>query len=163
MSRSLVLVNVLMGLSLARLFGGGAPEDSGAGVLVDGEGIAVYGVDVVAYHDLEPGEPAVEGSPEHSTRWRGAEWRFSSRENLRRFEEDPERYAPEYGGYCAWAMADGDRVKVDPDAWTIRDSRLYLNYGDRIRTKWLKNAGELIRRADERWPGVRDELGGESR
>ena len=106
------------------IFGGGKTEDSGQGILVDAEGIAASGADVVAYHDLVQGEAAVMGSAENSVQWQGATWLFSSSENARKFEENPQRYAPQYGGYCAYAMADGKTVKINPDSWSIRDGKL---------------------------------------
>jgi YHS domain-containing protein len=142
------------------IFGGGKTEDSGQGVLVDSEGVAAGGADVVAYHDLGEGEPAVMGSAENSVRWQGATWLFSSSENAGKFEENPERYAPQYGGYCAYAMADGKTVKIDPDSWSIRDGKLYLNYDAGVQKKWLAKVSDYIRRADDKWPATMEKLKG---
>jgi len=125
---------------------------------VDSEGTAVYGVDVVAYHDLNGGQAAVTGQPENSVQWRGAVWLFSSQENARKFEDDPENYLPQYGGYCAYAMADGKAVKIDPDQWTIRDGKLYLNFDAGLKKKWLSKVADYVKRADERWPKVLEKL-----
>ena len=131
---------------------GGTPEDSGQGIMIDADGLASHGVDVVAFYDLAADQKAVPGKPEHNYEWKGAVWRFSSRENLEKFQQNPERYAPQYGGYCAYAMADGNLVEISPDAWTIRDDRLYLNYSDGIRRKWLRDVDDYLQRADDNWP-----------
>ncbi len=140
------------------IFGGGKTEDSGQGILVDSDGTAVYGVDVVAYHDLAGGQAAVMGQPENSVQWQGATWLFSSQENARKFKDNPENYAPQYGGYCAYAMADGKTLKIDPDSWTMRDGKLYLNFDAGVKKKWLGKVSDYISRADERWPATLEKL-----
>ena len=84
-------------------------------------GLAIRGTDPVAY--FTEGE-AVEGNEEYELEWNGAIWRFSSEENLELFEEDPEAYAPQYGGYCAKAFSEGNVVSTDPEAWKIVDDKL---------------------------------------
>ena len=143
---------LLFFVSQAYLLAGGKTEDSGGGILVDSEGRAIYGVDVVAYAGLDPEAPGVIGIPEHSYEWRGARWLFSSRENLENFRENPERYAPEYGGYCAYALAGNKLAKIDPDSWTIHDGKLYLNFDGGIRKKWLGKLSEYIEKANRNWP-----------
>jgi YHS domain-containing protein len=87
---------------------------------------AVGGYDAVAY--FTQGKP-VKGKAEFSMKYKGVEWRFSSKENLEKFKADPTKYAPQYGGYCAWAIAaKGDAVKGDPKYWRIVNGKLYLNY-----------------------------------
>ena len=116
--------------------------------------VAVDGYDVVAYFDQ--GEP-VEGSEAFTTRWNGAEWRFASAEHLEAFEADPEKYAPRYGGYCAWAVAQDDTAPGDPHQWSIVDGRLYLNYNAEIQEKWAARKEELIEQADRNWPDLVDQ------
>lgn len=116
--------------------------------------VAVDGYDVVAYFDQ--GEP-VKGSKEYTTEWKGAEWRFASRAHLEAFEADPQEYAPQYGGYCAWAVANNDTAAGDPHQWSIVDGKLYLNYNADIQRKWSANKAELIERADRHWPGLVDD------
>lgn len=118
--------------------------------------IAVRGTDVVAYFDLPAGKKAVKGSPEFSTKWNGAEWRFSSAENLAKFKKKPEAYAPQYGGYCAFAVSHGFTKSTDPDAWYIEKDKLYLNYSNRVQKKWLKDVPGNIVKADKNWPKVLD-------
>lgn len=113
--------------------------------------VAVQGYDPVAYFKV--GAP-VEGLEEFSTMYHGAEFRFSSAENLAAFEADPAKYAPQYGGYCAWAVAQGKTAKGDKDNWSIVDGKLYLNYNNGIQKKWEKDRDAFIQSADENWPEV---------
>lgn len=113
--------------------------------------VAVDGYDVVAY--FTRGKP-VEGSAEYSTEWNGAEWHFANAGHLECFQENPERYAPAYGGYCAYAVAEGDTAAGDPTHWTIHDGRLYLNYNDEIQARWEADRGAYIAAADDNWPEV---------
>ncbi len=113
--------------------------------------VAADGHDVVAY--FTRGEP-VEGSAEHSTEWNGAEWRFASAEHLERFRADPERYAPAYGGFCAYAVAEGSTAAGDPEHWTIHEGRLYLNYNADIQARWEADRQAYIAAADDNWPQV---------
>jgi YHS domain-containing protein len=96
----------------------------------------------------------VAGTSEFTLKWHGAVWRFASAEDLRLFKENPEKYAPQYGGYCAFAMAGGDVADIDPEAWAIVDGRLYLHCSLAAREAWLKDPQGYIKRADSHWPGV---------
>lgn len=108
-------------------------------------GIAIRGYDTVAY--FTEGRP-VEGVSEFSTEWMGATWQFSSQEHLNSFIETPESYAPQYGGYCAYGVAQGNLVKIEPELWTIVDKKLYLNYDDELQEKWQKDIPGFITKAD---------------
>ena len=112
---------------------------------------AIRGYDPVAY--FSEGKP-VEGSSEFSHDWNGAHWLFASADSLEMFKQDPERYAPQYGGYCAYAVANGYTATTEPEAWTIVDDRLYLNYSLGVRKKWAKDIPGNIKKADNNWPGV---------
>lgn len=114
-------------------------------------GQAIRGYDPVAY--FTEGRP-VEGQSAFSLDWNGATWRFASAENRALFEADPERYAPQYGGYCAWAVSQGYTASVDPNAWDIVDGRLFLNYSKDIQTKWRAGQADFIVAADRNWPEV---------
>lgn len=113
--------------------------------------LAVDGHDVVAY--FTRGEP-VEGAAAHSTEWNGAEWRFASAESLERFQADPERYAPAYGGFCAYAVAEGYTAAGDPRHWSIHEGRLYLNYNGEVQSRWESDRDAYIAAAEKNWPGV---------
>lgn len=108
-------------------------------------GIAIRGYDTVAY--FTQNRP-VEGRDEFSTQWTDATWKFSSQEHLDLFVEDPERYAPQYGGYCAYGVAQMNLVKVEPDQWTIIDEKLYLNFNAKLNKAWSKNTSGYIKTAD---------------
>ena len=114
-------------------------------------GLAIRGTDPVAY--FTEGE-AVEGSSDYETEWNDAVWRFSSQENQELFEEDPEAYAPQYGGYCAKALSEGNVVSTDPEAWKIVDDKLYLNYSPAVQQQWVQDIEGNIEKADELWPDV---------
>ncbi len=111
--------------------------------------VAIDGYDTVAYWTENRD---VEGKKAHTYKWNGAKWRFSSAENLELFKADPEKYVPEYGGYCAWAMADGRLASVDGDAWTIHNGKLYLNYNQRVMAEWREDKETFIPQANEWYP-----------
>ena len=112
---------------------------------------AIRGYDPVAY--FTAGHP-VKGSTHFSHEWRGATWRFASAENRDVFAASPEKYAPRYGGYCAYGVANGYAVSIDPTAWSIVDGKLYLNYSLGVRADWSKDVPRYIRKADGNWPSV---------
>ncbi len=110
---------------------------------------AVGGYDAVSY--FEDGKP-VKGDKKFSLTYMGAEWRFASAEHKQMFEANPTKYAPQYGGYCAWAMARGYAASGDPKEWRIVDGKLYLNYDAKIKAKWEKDIPGFIVKADENYP-----------
>ncbi len=112
---------------------------------------AINGYDSVAYH-LEMKH--VKGDSDFTAEWNGAVWRFKNAENRDQFQSDPERWAPKYGGYCAWAVSNNYTAKTDPKAWSIVDDRLYLNYSRSVRRTWSKDIPGNIRRGDANWPAV---------
>tara|TARA_B110000444_G_C18753449_1_gene553883 strand:- start:157 stop:597 length:441 start_codon:yes stop_codon:yes gene_type:complete len=111
--------------------------------------LAIEGYDVVAYFTEQR---AVEGSAAHTTNWKDANWRFSSAANLAVFQADPERYAPQYGGYCAWAVSQNDTASIDPEQFTVHDGKLYLNYNKKISRRWQADKEALIVDAYGYWP-----------
>ncbi len=112
-------------------------------------GVAIKGYDPVAY--FTSGGPA-EGSKEFEFVWQNAKWRFSSAANRDAFKAAPEKYAPQYGGYCAWAVSQGNTANIDPAAWKIVDGKLYLNYSADVQKKWQADIPGFIQRADANWP-----------
>ena len=110
---------------------------------------ALKGYDTVSY--FTEGKP-VKGSKNFTTSWKGAQWQFSSQENLDLFKANPEKYAPQYGGYCAWAVANDALAKGDPEHWTITDGKLYLNYDKKIHSQWVPRKAELIEVGNEKFP-----------
>ncbi|WP_416670315.1 YHS domain-containing (seleno)protein [Egbenema bharatensis] len=127
-----------------------ATEDSNL-VFFSSDGVAIRGTDPVAY--FREGRP-VAGSESFSYEWGNATWWFSSAENRDLFASDPERYAPEYGGFCAWAVSQGYTAPIDPNAWKIVDDRLYLNANTGIQRRWERDIPGNIDKADQNWPGI---------
>ena len=116
------------------------------------KGVAVGGYDAVAY--FTQGR-AVAGRPEFSLKHKGADWRFASAANLAAFTQAPEKYEPQYGGYCAYAVASGSLAKGDPTQWKIVGDKLYLNYSRSVQQTWEKNPQSFIGKADTAWPKLR--------
>jgi hypothetical protein len=114
-------------------------------------GTAVGGYDPVAYFKEAR---AVIGRPDIIASHKGAIWRFSSAANRDEFLKDPEKYAPQYGGYCAYAVALGATAKGDPRQWSVVDDKLYLNYDAGIKTTWEKDIPGYVAKADANWPKV---------
>ncbi len=112
---------------------------------------AINGYDTVAYFTV--GKP-VKGLDNFVTDWMGAKWKFASQANLDLFKASPEKYAPQYGGYCAYGVTQGYLVKVEPDQFTIRDGKLYLNYDADVQAKWLKDPAGYIKDADGKFSGL---------
>ena len=142
--RSFLLATAVSAMALSA-----APALAGAWFTPDG--VAIHGTDPVAY--FTEGRP-VEGSPRHAVEYDGATWHFASAENAETFRADPARYAPQYGGYCAWAAAQGYLADTHPNAWTIHEGRLYLNANRLIRARWELNIPGFIAEADTNWPSL---------
>jgi hypothetical protein len=119
-------------------------------VFVTAEG-AIRGYDPVAYHS--EGKP-VRGLATITTQWNGATWRFATIANRERFAADPERYAPRYGGYCAYGTSQGYKVSTDPAAFSVVDGRLYLNYSKPVQFTWNLDRPGYIAKANENWIGL---------
>ena len=115
------------------------------------DGLAIAGTDPVAY--FRQGR-AVEGSSEFEYQWKGATWRFQSAANKALFVSNPEEYAPQYGGYCAYAVSRGYTASTEPEAWKIVDGKLYLNYSLEVRELWSQDIPGYIAKANQNWPGV---------
>lgn len=113
--------------------------------------VAVQGYDPVAYFkDGQPGK----GSKDFTAEYKGATFRFVSADNRDAFLGDPEKYAPQYGGYCAWAVSQGYHAKGDARFWKIVDGKLYLNYNGAVQEKWEGDIPGFIAKADEAWPDL---------
>ncbi|WP_037308101.1 YHS domain-containing (seleno)protein [Ruegeria halocynthiae] len=115
------------------------------------DGAAMAGYDAVSYFD--DGVP-LRGHPEYRVVWKGAEWYFVSAENRDAFERDPRAFAPQFGGYCAYAMAQGQLISTDPTAWQVVNGRLYLTHSPAIEQMWRSDTAEYIRMAEAHWPGI---------
>lgn len=115
-------------------------------------GVAINGYDPVGY--FKQNAP-VEGSDEFTADYEGVKWQFASAENRDLFVSNPEKYAPQYGGYCAYAAANNSLAKTEPEAFTIADGKLYLNYDLQIRSRWEGDQSANISKADKYWPDLK--------
>ena len=117
-------------------------------------GLAIQGYDPVAY--FTDGK-AIEGSDKIKYTKAGVTYHFSSEKNKQAFTENPSKYEPQYGGYCAYAMADGDKVRIDPETFKIVDDKLYLFYNFRFTNtlkSWNKDEGNLLPKANSEWSKI---------
>lgn len=138
-------------LAAAATFAATRPAAANQSAVYTNNGIAVDGTDVVSY--FTDGAP-VSGDAGITHDWNGATWRFSSEANRAAFAADPDAYAPQYGGYCAYAVAQGSTASTVPDAWAIVDDKLYLNFNRRIQRRWEEDPAGYIAAADANWPGI---------
>jgi YHS domain-containing protein len=120
-------------------------------VNTDRSRLAVKGYDVVAY--FVDGR-AVEGTAAFEHDVAGVRYRFASAANRDRFASEPQRYAPQYGGFCAWAVSRGYTADTDPHAWKIVDGRLFLNYDRGVQRTWEGDIPGNVKKADANWPGL---------
>jgi len=114
-------------------------------------GTAIDGTDPLSY--FQEGRP-IEGSSDITYEWNGATWQFVSEENRDMFAANPEKYAPQFGGYCAWAVAKGSTASTVPDAWRIVDGKLYLNYSLSVQKRWEEDIPGNIVAGNKNWPKV---------
>ena len=112
---------------------------------------AVNGYDVVAYFKQQS---PVKGFDSLSYNWQNANWKFSSQSNLDSFRNNPTRFAPKYGGYCAYGVSGNYKAPTSPDAWTIVNDVLYLNYNKTVQVSWKKEMDQRIRDADKNWQAL---------
>lgn len=136
-------------LSLLMLYASSFALQTDSAIYKTKDGLALSGYDAVSYFtDAKP----VPGKAEFSYEWMDATWRFSSATNRDAFAKEPARYAPQYGGHCAFGTSQGHLVSGDPQAWKIVNNRLYLNYNKDVQKYWLQDVPGYIEKADENWP-----------
>ena len=114
-------------------------------------GQALEGYDAVSY--FTQGN-AVRGSPSYAASWGGVEWLFSSAKNRDTFLSNPSRYAPQFGGYCAYGISQGYRVRGDPEQWSVYKGKLYVNYSAGVKRQWQARKDSYITQARGRWPSI---------
>ncbi|MEL6239252.1 MAG: YHS domain-containing (seleno)protein [Pseudomonadota bacterium] len=130
-----------------------AHADGGVYVGVEGENVAVSGYDTVSYFQGN-GVP-VKGDARYKVNYNGAEWHFSSQANADKFKADPDAYAPQYGGHCAWALgANGRLAPGDAKVYKVVDGKLYLNFNKSVQNMWLKDIAGFITKANGAWTGI---------
>jgi len=114
--------------------------------------VALNGYDTVSYFIQDN---PVKGHKQHSMDWDGMVWQFSSMENLKEFQKNPSKYTPQYGGYCAFAVAHDSKAPGDPHQWHIHKNKLYLNLSAGIQKRWLTHKQQFISQADQNWPRLK--------
>lgn len=122
-----------------------------AGLLGGRSDTAILGYDSVAYFSV--GKP-VKGQDRFATEWKGAKWKFASQAHLDLFKSNPARYAPQYGGYCAYGVAQDNLVSIEPEKFTVLDGRLYLNYNAEVQATWLKDPARYVKLADAKFEAL---------
>jgi YHS domain-containing protein len=142
---------VVLGLFTAGPAMAAAETNISSGLTLKGPGLAVHGYDVVAY--FTDGKPT-SGRAKHSSVYKGATYRFTSEEHLKAFEQRPERYVPQYGGYCAFGVSVGAKFDGDPHLWRIVDGKLYLNLNEDIQKTWLKDVPGNLEKANRNWTKI---------
>lgn len=116
-------------------------------------GVMLRGFDTVAWFtEAAPRR----GAAQHQTQWEGVTWHFASAENRARFVADPQAFAPRFGGFCAFGVARGYKVDIDPNAWHIAAGRLYLNYNLGVQREWQQDVPGFIAQAEAKWPRLMD-------
>jgi YHS domain-containing protein len=116
-------------------------------------GIALEGYDVVAFFT---DSMAVKGNANNAYTWQGVQWHFASQAHREAFAMNPERYAPSFGGFCAYGTARGYKAPTQIETWTIHEGRLFLNYSLKVKSLWLKEMQGYIEKANEQWPAIKD-------
>lgn len=144
MKKVILFLTVGIFISLAAC----AKNDGVKPVNTTAENVAIKGYDTVAFFkDNMPKE----GKPEFSSSWNGVTWQFASVENRNEFAKAPEKFAPQFGGYCAWAVSSGYTADGDPNAFSIVDGKLYLNYNQKVKEKWEPEKEKRIKDAEKNW------------
>lgn len=116
------------------------------------KGIAINGYDAVACFMQNS---AVKGSEAFSYQWNNAQWLFSSQSHLDLFKKNPEKYAPQYGGWCAYGVSENHKSPTDPKAFTISGDKLYLNYNTKVMQLWRRDTTKHINLANQNWPALK--------
>ncbi len=117
------------------------------------EGKAIKGFDPVGFF-IE--QKAIKGADSLTYSWKNANWFFATHANLEAFKAHPEKYAPQFGGYCAYGTADGHKAPTETDTWTIVNDKLYFNYNQKVKGYWMQNQLPLIEKANSNWPIIKD-------
>ncbi|MCX2573183.1 YHS domain-containing (seleno)protein [Pedobacter sandarakinus] len=140
---------IVAALSLFILFSASAQQSE---IFAPG-GKAIRGFDPVAFFTQAK---ALKGVDTLSYQWKDVTWLFASAENMAMFKADPEKFAPQYGGYCAYGCSNNYKAPTQADTWTVVDDKLYFNYNVKVKEMWTKEQTERIKAADEKWPIIKN-------
>jgi len=123
---------------------------------LDGNGVAIQGYDPVAFFtDNRP----VKGNPQFQSEYHGAKYYFASSEHKAAFDQEPAKYEPQFGGYCAYGASRGNKAPVKIEAWQIVNGRLLMQYDLDIKGKFNQDQQGNLRKADQNWPGLVEKYG----
>lgn len=122
-----------------------------AGEFNESDGVAIQGFDAVAY---VVDHAATQGVADYTSTYKGSVFRFKSAANRDAFNADPQKYAPQYNGYCAYGVSRGYKAGTSPNAFSVVDGKLYLNFNEEVKTMWAKDAPGYIVKADTQWASV---------
>lgn len=150
MTRAISLSKVVCHSAIALLFAVSAAT-AGAGEFFEKDGVALRGFDPVSY--FSNGQPT-KGSAQFKAEYKGSTFQFASQASRDAFVADPAKYAPQYGGFCAYGTANGYKATIDPAAFTVVDGKLYLNYNRQVQKEWTKDVPGFIAKANKNWPTV---------
>lgn len=153
-----VTIGILTGIVVLGLVAGGvrmAQAQSRSRINVDRDGVAIEGYDPVAYFTRNE---AVRGNSDIAAIHDGATYYFASEQHRLMFLEDPAQYLPEYGGWCAYAMADGSFADIQPDQFVVHEGRLFLNFNGRINRRFSRDIDGYVESADRQWPQAQAQL-----
>ena len=145
LTRFFIFINVSLVAGLVTLSFAGDPQKK---VAAGADGVAIRGYDTVAYFTENR---ATKGNPEFTHLWRDVKWYFANAEHQALFTANPERYAPQFGGFCALGVSKGKAVAADPEAWTIVEGKLYMKFNEDARDRWRKDKDKAIEKAEENW------------
>ncbi len=143
--KKLSLMTALLGTSFSLLA-------ADVGMSVDANDLAIKGYDPVAYFT---DKGAVQGNPQYTATYNNAIYHFASSANRDQFKANPQAYAPQYGGYCAFGVAMGKKFDTDPHAWKIEDGKLYLNLDKTVQKRWLEDTAGFIQDANSNWTTIK--------
>lgn len=146
MTKHSILVSLLFFFTTTAVF-------SQKSEIFEKDGMAIKGYDVVAFHT---DAKAIKGSQTFTYRWKDTNWLFENQAHLDMFKKDPEKYAPQYGGYCAYGTADGHKAPTETDTWTVKDEKLYFNYNKKVQENWKKNIPGYVEKADKHWVDIKN-------
>ena len=145
-NRTFLLISAVIGVAI--FFASCSKSEGIKPVNTGANNIALKGYDAVAY--FTENKP-VEGKDVYQFTWNGVTWNFSSEANRDSFAKNPEKYAPQYGGYCSYAVSHGYTADGDPQAWKIVDGKLYLNYNQKAKEAWEKDIPNNIKNGNDNW------------
>ncbi len=148
--RNLLLLSLVLMLTTATAGLAADTTNTSLGLTAAGGPLAIHGFDAISYFDGMPRR----GLAQHSSLWNGAVYRFASKDNLKRFEKNPGKYAPQFGGFCAYGVSVGKKFDGDPEVYKIVNGKLYFNLNPQIKQTWEKDVDGNLRKAEKQWTKI---------